>query len=420
MKWLGKEIILDTLSIDFAALIFTILSLFFCIITILIFLRVKSLRTIIYRLFFHVAIQETISRCAHIIEFFNIQIKNNFIFNVCTVIIYFTDTNILIFVTFFCYSMYELILKQNKKINNQFNKYLYGIFAASAILTTIFFAIPVDDHNKEIYRKIIALNFIKDTEREEGKQLATILMTLIIYFLLIIYSTVKVVQIQLFIRKSGNLNDGEEDRTGEKKNQKSLKLKSFKFKMYQYPILGYYYFVPLCVYCFIEYSIDKDSTNLRFLRARYIFYNIYCFLNSIRAWMFFKVFISNEKLKMLLFSKYLTSSVFYTIDKIYLPRERNSSINSISSYQSIDGVLSIEGGDKKELPLGITEKKINNVDNEDDDDEKEKLPLELDIKDRSFEEYNDNNLDDDDDNEIRPINIIDSKSESLKPIRKNK
>ena len=406
MIWLEKEITLDTLSIDFAALIFSILSLFCCLITILIYLRVKSLRTIIYKLFFHVAIQETISRCAHIIEFFNIQIDSSIIFNICAVLIYFTDTNILIFVTFFCYAMYELILKQNKKINNQFNNYLYAIFAISATITGIFFIIPVEKRNNEIYRNIITLTFIKDTDRDSGKKLATLLMTNIIYFLLIIYSTIKVVQIQLFIRKSGDINDAEDDKSGEKKNQKSLKLRSFQNKMYQYPLLGYYFFIPLCVYSFMEFYTNDEK--MRYLRARYIFYNIYCFMNSIRGYMFFRVFISNEKLRMFLFKKYLTSSVFYTIDKINLPRERSLTMNSINSFHSADGSINLEGGDKKLLLFG--DGKINDIE---EDEEKNKI-LELDVKDRSFNNYNYNNLDDDDDeNEVKPINSHDSKSECL-------
>ena len=107
MKYLEKDILLETFSIDIAVLIFSLLSLFFSVITILIYIRVKSLRTIIYRLFFHIAINETFSRIAHIIHFINNLInekkneKNNevykIIFNICAFLIYYTDTKILIF-----------------------------------------------------------------------------------------------------------------------------------------------------------------------------------------------------------------------------------------------------------------------------------------------------------------------------------
>lgn len=71
MKWLNREIILETLSMDYAVLIFSLLSLFCSVITILIYLRIKSLRTIIYKIFFLIAINETISRVFHIFEFLN-------------------------------------------------------------------------------------------------------------------------------------------------------------------------------------------------------------------------------------------------------------------------------------------------------------------------------------------------------------
>ena len=125
MKYLDSEIIIDTISIDIAVLIFSILSLICSIITILIYLRVKSLRTIIYRLFFQIAINETITRCAHIIHFINLYIiKSQYIFDISITFIYFTDTIILIFIAYSCYAMYELILKQNKRINTQFSLFL--------------------------------------------------------------------------------------------------------------------------------------------------------------------------------------------------------------------------------------------------------------------------------------------------------
>ena len=323
MKYLDQEIILDTISIDIAVLIFSILSLFCSIITILIYLRVKSLRTIIYKLFFHIAINETISRCAHIIHFLNLYIiKGDFVFNTSVTLIYFTDTIILIFIGFSCYTMFELILKQNKRINNQFSIFLKVAYCISALLAGLFIFLSIN-MGDDLYRNIIALNFIKDS-KEKGNKLAPLLTTSIIYFILVVYSSYKVIKIQLFIRKRGEINEGEEEaNAADKKKQKSLKLKSFKNKMMQYPFLGIYYFVPLVVYSFIEYFKDRESEdNLNYLKSRYIFYNINCFLNSIRGWMFFRVFISNEKIKMFLFKKYLTSSIFYSIDKIKLKRER--------------------------------------------------------------------------------------------------
>ena len=421
MKWLDKKIILETTSIDIADLIFSLLSLFCSVITILIYLRVKSLRTIIYRLFFHIAINETISRIFHIIQFINIKIEFNVLFEICIILIYFTDTNILIFVTFSCYSMYELILKQNKNINYQLSKILIIAYCVSGVVTIIFFILPIFDNSdslhKELYRNVIALKFIKDDDKD-GSLLAPLLFTTIIYSLLVIYAFYKVFLIQWFIRSKGNVNEIDEDEiAADQKRHKSLKLASFQNKMIQYPLLGLYFLLPLAVYSWIEYSKETDNEDnkdnkdnndnkeLMPLRIRFYFYNINCFINSIRGYLYFRVFISNEKIKLFLFKKYLTSSIFKTIDKINPLRERafsNHSKTDISISSDVGALLvEQETNDKK---------RINSISITDDEDEDELKLVELNNKDRSFE-YNNNSNDDD---EIKQNISHDSKSETAK------
>ena len=376
MKWLEKEIVLNTMSIDIAVLIFSILSLLCSIITIIIYLKVKSLRSIIYRLFFHIAINETISRAAHIITFITNPTGVLIFFDINTILIYFTDTNILVFISYSCYSIFELILKQNKKINNQFTTFLYITYIASVLLTFLFFFLSyylTKSRKNELYKNVIALNFIKDTDdANRGKILCPLLITSIIYFILVVYSFYKVIVIQIFIMKRGEIDDAGDAKAEDKKIQKSLKLKSFKNKMMQYPFLGLFFFGPLAVYSYIEYFKNKeDKEKLTYLQTRYIFYNIYCFLNSIRGWMFFRVFISNEKIKMFLFNEYLTSSVFYSIDKISLKRERRLTspdepiITNISNNDSFSMDTSFGSSGKKSNSAKINEEK-----NVDEDQEK--------------------------------------------------
>ena len=416
MKYLSTEIILDTISIDIAVLIFSILSLFCSIITILIYLRVKSLRTIIYRLFFQIAINETISRSAHILHFINLYIlKSEFIFEISVILIYFTDTNVLIFIAYSCYTMFELILKQNKRINTQFSLFLKIAYGFSVLMTGIFFMLSINNKQgkeTDLYKNIIALNFIKDAyknnKKHKKRDLAPLLFTVIIYFLIVVYASYKVILIQLFIRKrGGEINEGEdEDNLADKKMHKSLKLKSFKNKMMQYPLLGIYFFVPLVIYSFIEKYKAEESSSLSYLKARYIFYNINCFMNSIRGWMFFRVFISNEKIKMFLFKNYLTSSVFYTIDKIKLKRERNiSTLSEDIAMQSVEGSLFLDSS------FGSMNKKINSDSSEKDIDDEIK-ETELNKKDRSFDDYNISNANEENENTNKNI-FKDTKSETL-------
>ena len=93
MYWLDKHIELDTESTIWAIVVFSILSIICSIFTIVIYLRMKNLRTLVYRFFFHVAINEIISRISHIVLLIVDYYKEKYTFLVFTFFIYLTDTN---------------------------------------------------------------------------------------------------------------------------------------------------------------------------------------------------------------------------------------------------------------------------------------------------------------------------------------
>ena len=83
-------------------------------------------------------------------------------------------------------------------------------------------------------------------------------------------------------------------------------------------------------------------------------------MNSIRGWLFFKVFILNEKIKKLLFDKYLNFEIFKTIDKI---NEYDELLNNRSS-----NVIESTNLTKFEKNISLTDdinsnKKLNKDDN---------------------------------------------------------
>ena len=393
MIYLKKEILINTLSIDIAVAIVSGLSLICSIITIIIYLRIKSLRTIIYRLFFQIAINETISRIITILIFFiiyvpvkittilELELGNRIVFFITAFLKYFTDLNIQIFLTLTCYSMFELIIQQNKGINKKLTMILVISYILSFIITAVFFILPLfalneydntldETFNKnkstnkliiEIYRNVINLVFVKDKDRA-GRCLASLIMTTSIFSLLILYTFYKIIRIQVFIKKRRDLNELEEDENSQdRRTHNSLKLTSFTNKMWEYPLLGFIYFLPLCAYSWLEQykpinsngnDSDANARALFFLRIRFCFYNILCFINCIRGWMYFKVFISNEKIKLFLFKNFLTSSVFHTIDKIKDISKRSTSIFSEISNDNNNNEINKYG--------------INSEDDEDD------------------------------------------------------
>ena len=346
MRWLNELIELDTNSTLFAIFIFSTISVICSVLIILIYVKNKALRTFIYHFFFHAAINECLSRLSYLLLFIIDSKYNITCFRICSFLIYLTDTNILILVSFACLGMYLLILKQNTKISEKFHIISIFLYIFSLIMTTIFFIISHHDKQGQrdgipcdpnLYRNIITLFFIQEDDVQGPESL---IFTTIFYWILVIFSLVMIILIQIFIKDRAALPSGEtgEDEENEDKTTKSsLKLRSFRIKLFSYPLLNLAYVIPIQILAWIEFSFlsDKDHNieNMSFLRTRYAFYNIYCFMNSIRGWLFFKVFILNEKIKKLLFDKYLNFEIFKTIDKIneYDELLNNRSSNVIES-----------------------------------------------------------------------------------------
>lgn len=369
MKWLNITIEIYTISNLYAIFIFSLLSTACSIITILIYMRIKQLRTIIYRFFFHISINELLSRATYLIRFlFNPQRIT--IYRVTCFITYLADTNILILVAFACFGMNKLILKQNTKLANQFNKYSIFLYIFSIVITTIFYIISINDddddlykRDTDLYRNIIGLNFITD---EMNPNLAPLLYTNIIYYLICFYCLFNVVLILLFIKDRVNISKdsiGKDELNYEKQVKNALKMRTFKIKLISYPILAFAYVLPLTIYGWIEFAYlsNKDSfeENMDYFRIRYCFFNIYFFLNSIRGLLFFNVFIMNEKIKIILFKKFLNFEIFKTIDKIKIDEdsERMSSVSIESKNKNVDRELSFTGDDSFDFTIKKKHKK---------------------------------------------------------------
>ena len=361
MKWLGMLIELDTNSTLIAIFIFSLLSVTCSTFTIIIYFKMKNLRTLVYRFFFHVAFNEWLSRISYLLLFIIDQSYNIYAFRISATFIYFSDTNIVLLTAFACFGMYQLILKQNNKLAEKFNKISLFLYGASAIITIIFFCISIKDEMRDtnIYRNIICLFFIVDKDKY-AESLPGVLFSNIIYLLILIFSFVCIFLIQAFVKDRGNIPsnmESEESIIKDKSIKSSLKLRTFKLKLLSYPFLNFAYIIPLSVYLWIEYAYlannEKYQENMRYLRIRYIFYNIYCFMNSIRGFLYFRVFIDNEKIKMYLFKNFLFFDLFKTIDQI---NEEEELSNENSSKM-------IEAGN-----IASIEKEINNNFNKNEND----------------------------------------------------
>lgn len=431
MFWLNEHIELDTNSTLFAIFLFSVLSVICSTITIIIYFRIKSLRTLIYQFFLHVAFNEWLSRLSYLILFIaEVSGYNIHMFRTSAVLINFTDTNIILLVTFACFGMYQLILKQNVKLSEKFHKISIILYSVSVVFTVILFCLSwahskiinsnEDRTDTDIYRNAICLFITEDYFDERSSK--SIIFINCIYIPLLIASFVFIILIQVFVKdRSGisNINEAEEINK-DKSIKSSLKLRTFKMKLLLYPLLNLAYIVPLIVYLWIEFfyldNYKQYCDKMYMLRIRYAFYNIYCFMNSIRGYIFFIVFINNEKIKDYLFKKYLHFDLFKTIDQINeeeemsdirsskvientgitkLEKEINNNFesnfdsnqNKIKS-KSVDLTNNVSDEEKKMIELDINPKKsvakaglINDEedddgdDSSDDDDDKEEKKL---------------------------------------------
>ena len=389
MYWLDEHIELYTYSTLWAIVIFSILSIICSIFTIVIYLRMKNLRTLVYRFFFHVAINEIISRILTVITIIANNYNKQIAFPIFCSLIYLIDTNIIILTTFTCLGMFLLIIKQNNKLAEQFNKISFILYGTSLVFSSTFFIISIhskDDEGKKIednmYRNIIALQFITD---DKDKNIGSVLFSQIIYLLLLILSFVLIFLIQAFVKDRASIPsnmENEEEVIKDKTIKSSLKLKTFKIKLLAYPFLNFAYIIPLTIYLWIEYAylVRKGNINdtepekiksrlidkMDYLRVRYTFYNIYCFINSIRGFVYFRVFIDNETIKMYLFKKYLHFDLFKTIDQI---QEEEELLNEKSSKViERDNITPIEKEINKNFGTNfdINNKNKNNLINSDD------------------------------------------------------
>ena len=353
------------------------------IIEICIILSLKFLQSILYRLFFFISISEIVNCIFHIVQSFLIMLNSDIrlLYNINSFFIYFTDNFSLILLACLCDSMNGLILKQNKKISSNQSYKLFSFIFAMA-LTIIYFILFIikynDDKYKYIHTELISWKFMSNEKNINEIEILSLsffsyLITIILYFLIVVYSFYLIFRIQCFIV---------EKKQDETKSKNWKKLNEFIFKMIKYPLFGAIWVLPLIIYSLFE-IIKKSDTNIKFLRIKYTLFFIFSFISSIRGVLFFKLFISNEKIKK--FIQYKIKNVIFLEnilqDEIFEIIDNNNS-NTITDASTKSNKTS-DGGSKNTLfREGLVDDRDMKKDRNDDDDS----------SDSDDEKNNDNNL----------------------------
>ena len=297
MNDLNEKILeINPISILSGNCILCIFSIMINIIEVSIILYFKFLHSILYHLLLFMSLSEIINCIFHIIQSILIMLNvENTFYIINSFIIYFTDTFSIILLGCLCDSMNVSILKHNKKISiNQSYKLYSLIFSAVlTIICFIFYILTKDKDEKFIYTEFISWKFISNENLFQVNKLSinffTYLITIAIYFLIISYSFFLIYRIYCFI------NEKSQDEA------KKTKLNEFKIKMIKYPFFGFFWISSLILYSFSELFFGNSDNDIfskvKIIKIKYFIYFIYCFISSLRGVLFFKLFISNEKIK---------------------------------------------------------------------------------------------------------------------------
>lgn len=297
MNDLNEKILeINPISILSGNCILCIFSIIINIIEVSIILYFKFLHSILYHLLLFMSLSEIVNCIFHIIQsiLIMLNIENTF-YIINSFIIYFTDTFSIILLGCLCDSMNVSILKHNKKISiNQSYKLFSFIFSAVlTIICFIFYILRKDKDEKFIYSEFISWKFISNENLFQVNKLSinffTYLITIAIYFLIISYSFFLIYRIYCFINEK-SLDEA-----------KKTKLNEFKIKMIKYPFFGILWISSLFLYSFSELFFGNNDNDIfskvKIIKIKYFIYFIYCFISSLRGVLFFKLFISNEKIK---------------------------------------------------------------------------------------------------------------------------
>ena len=316
-----------------------------------IILSLKFLNSILYRLLFFISISEIINCFFHIFQsILNIfDFNSNFLNITNSAAIYFTDTFSIILLACLCDSMNAMILKQNRKIS--FNRsYMYFSLIFSVVLTIIYYIFfIIKSKEKFIYTQILLWKFFsnenlnnKDIISFASLNFISYLLTIIIYGLIMVYSFILIIKIQIFIK--------EKNQEGKKK--KNSRLNEFRFKMIKYPIYGTFWVLPLMSYSLFEFFKQKSlDPNVEFpeeiknLRIKYFLFFFYSFISSLRGVLFFKLFISNERIKKQIQYKIKNIIFFENVlfDEISEAKEDSKNNKNISNNERTGSNLFQEG-----------------------------------------------------------------------------
>ena len=165
----------------------------------------------------------------------------------------------------------------------------------------------------------------------------------------------------------------------EKKSKNWAKLNEFKYKMLKYPFFGMSWVGPLGIYSLLEIinlnNNSKINEKLNILKIKYFLFFVFTFISSVRGILFFKLFISNEKIKkyiqykiknIIFFKNVLKDEISELIERTPSENESNEFLNKSGAPKNHFGIFQEGLIDDRDI---INEKNENDSDLDSDEEE---------------------------------------------------
>lgn len=270
---------------------------------IIFYLRVKKIRSLISTLIFCISISEALNSIAHLFSIYNMNIKDedyvkSKICKIQTIIIHLTDTSTMIFLCIICFCIISLIKYQNKKLHLKKKLFiLLGILIPVGFTTLVIslFFVYEKINNKSIIQdpyfswcwlKVKKINTI--SEKNGNISNYPLILTIVFYWIMIVFIYVLIIQVVLFVKKKQKLNRGTE---------LYIKIQRVVPQLYNYPIIGSVCWIFTTLNMIMPFYPKQDEPFKYEFKDRiaFLFLTLEGMFCSMRGFFIFIIFLSGEK-----------------------------------------------------------------------------------------------------------------------------
>lgn len=331
-------------SIIFGNCLCSFLSLLGCVTIFVTFVKIKILRSLIYRLIFIISIAEILNSISHFLSMEsdkNKKFNENSLCYIQSVVITFTDTITMTFLTIISYTIYSIIVKNDHKVLQK-RKFFYlaGVILSVLSTTLALFFFFKKSSGKAAFH--FSWCWIKSGLESKDEYHVPFIILGSFYLLLMILNSFMIFRVIWFIQNDGASRMG----------PSFSKIRETTRKIINYLIVGSAWFIFCVLSYFFPIFPEKQVApeEIWVERVKFILLAFNGMFSSIRGFFIFLVFISSDKV-LEIFSRNL-EEIAIQVSKpkgtIILPNKNSENITEFSR-SSEDFSLNREKANTKTL-----------------------------------------------------------------------